>query len=247
MILNKNRIGRPTSSKAGVIAKKGRGAFGFGDAGITYLNKKRAERFLGRSTDTGQYAKQLYWGKCLEYVAFEKKVPREYDVISKETVVHPDYSFWSGSPDFEVPGLKVAEIKCYYPDNFFAYSEAIQLRNVDNLRENFPEEYWQIVSNAILLGYDYGVAMAYMPTLEDLKALRHRISETDFIRNQFPGEEEWKFKFISEDDIETLPWIAPESNWPDYHEFEFFIPSADIVYITKRFLDAEKYISGQNE
>ncbi len=247
MIKNKNRIGRPTSSNAGVLSKKGKGAFGFGDAAITYLNKKKAERFLGRSTDVGNYAKPLYWGKCLEYIAFEKKIPKDYEVISRETIVHPDYKFWSGSPDFEIPGEKVGEIKCYYPDKFFLYSEAIQKRDVAYLRTNFPDEYWQIVSNAILLGYDYGVAMAYMPTREDLEKLRYRIAETDFIAQEFPREELWKFKFISDDEIETLPWISPDSSWPDYHEFEFFIPSDDIIYITQRFIDAEKYITGQNE
>jgi len=246
MILNKDRIGRPTSSKASLLAKNGRQAFGFSDAAITYLNKKRAERYLGRSTDTGGYAKPLYWGKCLEYILFEQKLGNEYEIVSKETVVHPDYKFWSGSPDFIVPTVKVSEGKCFYPDKFFLYSEALQKGDLENLKKNFDEEYWQIVSNAAILGLDNGEGIAYMPTLEDLEKLRYRIAETDFIREQFPGEEEWKFKFIADDPIETLPWIAPESNWPDLVKHEFFIPSEDIVYLTQRFKNAELYITGQN-
>lgn len=241
MIKNELRIGRLTSSKAGLIAATGTGLSGFSAGGLTYIYKVKAERNVGRSTDLGKFSKPMAWGKIAEYIAFEQKLDNEWEMVSKETLPHPRHKFWSGSPDCIVPREKVGEIKCYYPDKFYEFSSCLMMEDVDLVRKHFANEYWQVVSNASILRVKRGVLITYMPYYEDLVLLRERIEATDLVEKQLKGNP-FDYKWIYDDDIETLPYVK-NPNYPDLVTFEFEIPKDDLVYLDKRMQAAEDIIN----
>ena len=71
------------------------------------------ERRLGRSLDKENNAHELSWGKLMEDRVFDL-LGVEYELVSKDTIKHPKYSFWVGSPDANKfdEGRTVIDIKC---------------------------------------------------------------------------------------------------------------------------------------
>src|ERR1700721_4340882 len=98
MITNENRIGKFTSSEIWKLMKDGRKKGEPGAPFLDYVMEKRFEKKLKRSIDAEVTARPLSWGKCLEKKVFAELGIR-YRECSVETIVHPEYSFWAGSPD----------------------------------------------------------------------------------------------------------------------------------------------------
>lgn len=268
MINNANRIGRLTSSKISVLTVMGSREMtdeeleahkkenpksrkkniesGFGAGAITYIRQRRAERSLGRSIDTAFYSQAMSWGKFCEAYLFWKKglIGLEYSLVSQDTVIHPEYPFWSGSPDL-VTKMKLAEIKCYYPENFYYYSSVLISEDLVALKKDFREEYWQIISNACILKKERGEAIAFMPTEEQLIEMRQLVEETDFVEKQMK-DDPWKYRFIAEKPMYELPYIPAGIEYPSLVKFEFEIPKEDKEFLTQRVIEAEALlVSGE--
>lgn len=268
MISNVNRIGRFTSSKIHVLMTYGNRPMteeelkahklenpksqkrniedGFGAGALTYIKQRRAERSLVRSIDTNFYNQSMAWGKCMEaYLYWEKGLLGfEYSLTSQETLLHPEYNFFSGSPDLITEHFG-SEIKCYYPENFYNYSSCLLMKDVDLLKKEFKEEFWQIVANSCILEKEYGEAIAFMPTESQLIEVRRLIEETDFIE-KYVKDDQWKYRFIYEKPIEELPYIPNSSQYPSLVKFKFKIPQEDKDLLIKRILEAEELcVSGK--
>lgn len=264
MISNKNRLGRFTSSKVSTLLVWGSRPMtdeelsqfkkenpksqkrniddGFGAGALTYIRQRRAERSLGRSIDTNFYNQSMCWGKFCEAYLYWKEglLGFEYSLVSQETLLHPDYPFWGGSPDLTKKDCG-SEIKCYYPENFYNYSSMLLMEDLDKFKKEFKEEYWQIISNACILGYDKGEAIAYMPTEEQLLDMRNLIENTDFIEKNMK-DDAWKYRFIYEKPMEELPYIPNGIEYPNLIKFEFEIPKEDKELLTKRVIEAEELL-----
>lgn len=268
MISNVNRIGRFTSSKIHVLLGTGSRPMteeelknhklenpksqkkniddGFSAGALTYIKQRRAERSLGRSIDTNFYNQAMSWGKFCEAYLYWKEglLGFEYSLTSQESMLHPEYPFWAGSPDLKKKDCG-SEIKCYYPENFYNYSSVLILEDLEKLKKDFKEEYWQIVSNACIMGFDKGEAIAFMPTESQLIEMRRLIEYTDFIEKKM-NDDQWKYRFIYEKPIEELPYIPDGIEYPNLVKFEFEIPKEDKELLTKRVIEAEEYlISGK--
>jgi hypothetical protein len=225
------------------LATVGRQELGFGAPAITYIEEKRAERFLGRSIDVAAYSQSMAWGKACEGYLFWKEglLGLEYSLTSKETDVHTEYPFWSGSKDVETKD-KVGEIKCFYPKNFFELSRDLILQDVTKIKENHKEVYWQVVSNAIINKKPKAEIIAFMPTEEQLMELRQLIDETNFIEEVLK-DDPWKYRFISEKPIWELPYIPTGVDYPNLVKFEFEVNTDDIEFLTKAVVNAEFLLS----
>jgi hypothetical protein len=240
MINSQNRIGRFTSSNIWKLTTQGRGELGFGAPAITYINEKRAERCLGRSIDTGAYSQPLIWGKIMEYYAFKFHLGLEYNLCSKETIVHPKYKFWSGSPDVDT-NILTGECKCYYPKAFFEFSEALQIGDLNAIKTDFKEEYWQVVSNAILQGKSIAELICYTPSEKQLIQIRQEIEETNLLEKL--EIEPWQGRFIVEKPLYELPYIPDGIEWPNFVSFKFDVANDDVIFLTKCVLNAEKLLT----
>src|SRR5699024_3866824 len=90
-----------------------------------------------------------------------------YHLKSQGTVLHPDKKFsdyWGGSCDFEyLQGGKItfiSELKSYQKKKFAQYTDCLLQKDTEHFKKNFPDEYWQIVSNCIIHNVDFGEAIS---------------------------------------------------------------------------------------
>lgn len=247
MITNPNRVFRFTSSQMWKLATSGRGEFGFGAPALTYIEEKRAERYLGRSIDIGTDAEATTWGKVCEFFfnKFELKGDLTYENCGDLSVKHPVHDFWAGSPDF-IAASKVGELKCFYPKAFFQLSQDIlkaDLKQITlaELKETQKEVYWQVVSNAILCDKPNAEIMAYTPTEAQLIEIRKECEESNIaeLLNLNP----WQTRFIYERPLYKLPYIPEGIEYPNFVRFEFEVPKADIEFLTDRIINANEILT----
>lgn len=225
----KKRTARFTSSKIVALTTNGRAKDSFGAPALTYIEEKRIERKMGRGLNTPAYSRAMAWGNFMERVCFDF-LPLEYRMVSSTSVVHPSEEFqpyWSGACDFIVPDKKVSELKCYQPKAFAQYTECLLKNDVALLRKSYPQEYWQIVSNAIINRVDYGEAMSFMPTKKHAKAIQE-------MAYNYEGIDQWQYRFIYEEDVWKLPFMPDDSEYDMINSFVFEIPEEDIEFLNDR-------------
>lgn len=227
IVENKERIGSFTSSQiyrlcGGQKTNKVLKPFG------TYVNEKVHEVKLGRSLDTGAYSQSIGWGELIEKYVFDYKLGHEYILESKETNVHPKFNGWAGSKDVKVPGVKISDIKCYYPKNFAAYADVLLSNDIEQLKSEYTKEYWQLVSNALIEGVNKAEAILYMPYRSELEDIRNYAADYD-------GHDQWRYRFIFESDDYQLPFLDDDSKfYTDLIKFEFELPQEDVEFLTNR-------------
>ena len=231
MIENKERIANFTSSQIWKLMSNGKAAGTIGSPGQTYIKEKRLEMKLGRSVSVEAYSKEMAWGTLIEQRAFDM-LPFGYELTSQSTTLHPSISNWAGSKDVIVPGKKIGDIKCYYPKNFAMFADVLMQKDVALFREEFCEEYWQLVSNAIINQVSVAEAILYCPYLSELEEIREMAAN-------YEGEDQWKYRFIAESPSSWLPYIPDGGYYKNLYTFEFEVPKADIELLTARVLMAK--------
>jgi hypothetical protein len=226
IIENKERECNFTSSKIFHLTKPGKGENGFCATALTYIEEKNLERKLGRSIDTGAYSRDMAWGTFLEKRVFDK-LEYGYELVSDKTVVHPSIKYWSGSTDLIFPQKKIGEIKCYQPKNFAKYTDVLLLKNIELLKTEFPQEYWQIVSNSIINKVLIGEAISYMPYQSELAEIREMAEYMD-------SPDQWKYRFIAESEDSSLAYLPDNGYYKNLNRFEFEVPQEDKDFLTER-------------
>tara|TARA_R110000796_G_scaffold120506_3_gene234666 strand:+ start:3360 stop:4124 length:765 start_codon:yes stop_codon:yes gene_type:complete len=225
-----------------IAAKPSRGNKDFLASGETYIKERWLERLLLDKLQEDGYSRAKAWGKFMEAYLFCNKLGTEYKISSQSSIRHPDEFlglYWAGTTDFEVGGKEpmISEAKCYYKKNFALYSMAIiHARETDNpsyLKENHPEEYWQIVGNTILNGVDYGEAICFMPTYDDLEEIREYAEDPMWIEANKLGPM-WHYRFLYEEPKENLQLLNPKSKIPSINKYRFLVPVEDKEYLTSR-------------
>jgi len=190
-----------------------------------YIQEKIIEKRLGKSLESGGGGQAAYWGIFMEMVVFEL-LGLEYKIESKLTDLHPTLGdVWSGSKDLIVPGVKVGDIKAYQYKKFAQYAECLKRGSVEFFRSEFPQEYWQLVSNAAIHNVSIGEAILYMP-------YESEIPEIKKLAEAYDGPDMWKYKFIAESEIQDLPSLKDGGYYQNVNTFEFEIPKADTELLT---------------
>ena len=242
---NKNRLGRVTSSNAYKLIKKGTGNKLFSAPGLSYIEEKQIERRIGSCLDAnGAYSQPMAWGNFMELVIYSL-LGIEYTISSKETFLHKKHTkIWSGSPDLLIPNQLIAEIKCYQKKKFAQYTDALTLKITDdfsiedkiqNLKSKFPQEYWQMVSNACIQNVKTVEAITYMPYVSEYESIKE-------IAENMDGAEQWKYRFIVEKPIEQLPFLQDGGHYKNINVFRFDVPINDIELLENRIIEAGKLI-----
>jgi hypothetical protein len=226
IVENSARIGRFTSSKISLLMDKPRSKGSLFSVGATtYIRNKANERMLGRSLDLGKSGSSAQWGLFLEQYVFSQFTGIEYKIMANESVIYNDYL--SGSADLIVEGVKISDIKCFEPEKFCNYSNMINAQDAERFKLEFKSEYWQLVSNAIINNVPNAEAIAYMPTLEELKEIQELAGDYD-------GADQWKYRFIVESPLHQLPYIPDGSKYNNLNKFEFVVPQEDKEFLLER-------------
>lgn len=240
-----HRTGRFTSSGIFALIKSGRGA-DFSAPGLTYISEKRIERLLQRSLGAGQInSVAIKWGNMMEKILWEFHLEQDgYELVSQNSLFHPDpvlAEVWSGMPDLvNKEQDEIGEVKCYQLKKFAEYAICLMQKDIDLFRENFPQEYWQIVSNSILTGHKYGSAIAFMPYRRELELIINEIENTDILEKY--GFKPWEYRFLVEDNIDDLPYIEIGGHFKNIVSFRFEVPESDKNLLTERVLLAKKIL-----
>lgn len=237
--LSKVRDGNFTSSNAFRLCaslKNGEPSEAF----FTYVKEKMFERKLGRSLEMGAHSNPMVWGSFLEKRVFDN-LPNHYEMVHKETFVHPEYSFLVGTPDFIVKGVKDVELKCFEPKNFASYVSALLTEDLDVIKKEHPKEYWQIVQNSCILDVKKGEAIAYMPYESEMEDIRELANDESYYMDL--GLLPWQVRFIQEKANSELAVLPNDSKFKNLNIFEFEVPQQDKDFLISRAIKANDLIS----
>jgi hypothetical protein len=238
-----NRVARFTSSKISVLTVSGNGKYGFGAGAITYINQRAMELEFGRGISLPINKWQVAWGKLWE-VWVHWQLGSEYELVLDQTNIHPKYVYWSGSIDFnvKVDGGCIAELKCFQFEEYYKLSKCLEQQNVDLLKKDFKEIYWQIISNSCIHNTKYGEAIAFMPREADLIEMRRLVEETDYIEKHIK-DDPFKYRFIVDRDLYDLPFIPEHSDFASMTKFRFEVPILDKIYLAGQVIKANKLLN----
>lgn len=229
------RIGRFTSSQIWKLMTNGRAKDSFGKPALTYIKEKIREQRLGRSVTLDVSAKPTSWGKLVENRVFDI-LGTEYRLCSTDTIVHPQFNWWSGSPDAEKHCDKraVIDIKC--PITLTSFCDMVDALTIGidefrNETDSGEVYYWQLVSNAILLGVDYAELIIYCPYKNELEEIRQ-------LAANFDGVEQKKFAWIFYSEDEELPYLNEGGYYKNLYTFNIPITEEAKLELTQRVIMA---------
>jgi len=236
MIHNENRIGHFTSSNIWKLLTLAKDGVSFGAPALGYIEEKRMERRLGKSIEKGATSRDMSWGQFMEIVVFEL-LDLSYDLTSKATDLHPKYGdIWAGSKDLIVPGVKIADIKAFQYKKFCLYADCLMQKDINLFRTTFPEEYWQLVSNACINKVRRAEAILFMP-------YESQLPEIQKLAHLYDGEGWQYYKFIADADPKDLPSLKDNGYYSNITSFEFEVPADDVVLLTKKVIEAGKLLT----
>jgi len=228
------RTGSFTSSEIGALMTEGKAKGSFGAPALTYIEEKNMERRLGRALKNEPDAKPLDWGHLCEGFVFEM-LGIEYSTQSKQTIVHPDFDCWVGTPDsvcYQEYNTAVDVKSPFTLKSFCQLVDGWKANGIQGIRDNHKEGdkyYWQIVSNAILTRCSEGELIVFCPLESQVSGLVQRgIDQYDWL--MYAG-------------MENLPWL-PDNNghYNSLNKFRFPIPEADRKLLTNRVVEAVKML-----
>lgn len=265
MINNTNRVGNFTSSKIVALLSKGSREMTEdelaahkklnpksrkknieswpGKAALTYIEEKRMERRLGRSLTTEINARATSWGSLVENRVFEL-LGIDYELTSKETIVHPGFHVWAGSPDANknntVPDFKcplTLKSFCQLVDPIYQGLTGMAAMNaVREVHEDGETYYWQIVSNACIKGYQFGELIVYVPYLDELLEIK------EMARQDKSG----KYKWIEYAEFDELPYLIRDGYYKNLNVVRFEISQQDKELLTMRVQQAGKLLLAED-
>jgi len=207
------------------------------DEALNYIAEKNIERKIGRSLNLEKQTRATLWGHYLEQRVHDM-LPTSYRLIGKKSLAHPQHPNWIGSPDNDCAKESVVgDTKCYEPKAFTEYVDCLSKNDVSLFKSDFPQQYWQLISNACILEMDNIEAIVYIPYFSELQEIRQSVLDLD------AEDEKKKYGFIAYSHYNELSWIADGCGYKNLNIFRFVAPQADKDFLTQRILSAEKLLS----
>lgn len=238
MIENKDRIGNFTSSQIFNLCAVNKDG-SYSSAYYTYIGKKIRERKMKRSLDMGKYGTSMAWGKFLEK-RVNDNLPLNYQMLHKSTKIHPKFDYVAGSVDFLVPKVKVSELKCYEPDKFSAYVSALMTYDLEYIKKEFAQEYWQMLNNSQIHKTPKMEAIVYMPYESEMEDIRALAEDPEYL--SAIGMMPWETRFIVEKPDSQLAVLPNDSAFKNLNIFEFDVPIKDVIFLNKNIISGGKLL-----
>lgn len=260
MINNVARVGNFTSSEIVALTANGKKKGTLGAPALNYILECNMERNLGRSIDTELNARPVTWGELGEKFVFENRLDTAYQLVSKDTIIHPEYPFWSGSPDankFDI-GRTVADIKC--PNTLKSFCQLVYplyqgkngMEAMNILRKGIIDQdsgevavkkhpdgekfYWQLVSNAILTDSKYAELIIFMPYKSELELIKEMAANLD-------SAKQYRYFWISNAPEDELPFIVEGGFYRNLNTIRFEVPEEDKKSLIERAVYCSKFLN----
>jgi len=211
------------------------------DEALNYIAEKNIERKIGRSLFLEKQTRATLTGHYLEQRVHDM-LPTSYRLIGKKSLAHPQHPYWVGSPDNDCAKESVVgDTKCYEPKAFTEYvdclEEAKRTKNILLFKENFPQQYWQLLSNACILGMDNIEAIVYIPYFSELEEIRQSVLDLD------ADDDKKKYGFIAYSHYNELSWIADGFGYKNLNIFRFVAPKEDKEFLTNKVTTASQLLN----
>jgi hypothetical protein len=200
----------------------------------TYLEELKIARRMNCRISQETSARPTTWGKLVEKRVFDL-LPIDYKLTSKDFIQHPQFEYWGGSPD-GVSKDCVFDIKCPYTRKSFAQMyEMMEANDIQLFKKEFPEYYWQLVSNAILTGKQVAELIIYLPYLSELEEIR------ELAANNTDIDLETKLFWIANSIDEDLPHQPNDSGYNNLKIYNFKILQSDIDILTSQIKTLQRF------
>lgn len=228
------RHGTFSSSSIWKLMTKGKAAGSFGAPALKYIKQVNHELTIGRALTCEREARPTSWGEFCQRRVFNI-LDLSYRNVSELRYFHPSVKRWSGIPDV-IRFQTVGDIKAPYNLEVFCDKiDALEL-GIEAYREEFPEDFYQHISNGILLNENglmitHFEAIIYVPfrsELDELRAIAQRSED--------------RFKWICFADDDELPWIPDGGYYSNLNRYELEIPEADKISLHNRVVEAGKML-----
>ena len=191
---------------------------GLGKPAQTYIKHKNRELLLGRNLQKERSSRPTSWGNLIERRVYEL-LPLDYTLQSDVRYTHSEFERWTGAPDM-LTDLKVCDIKCPFSLDVYCDKADIMMANdVEALKKEFPENYWQLVSNAILTEKNIGELIIYCPYIKELIEIKEDLVNYEGDQNDVA--------WINWAKDEELPYLIEGNYYKNLYKFEFEIPEED--------------------
>ena len=214
------RAGTFSSSAIYKLMTNGKAAGSWGKPASTYIEETRYEMLLGRALNTDISSRPALWGTFVESYVNDHYIGLDYELASTERLIHPTNPRWTGAPDL-ISADCVGDIKCPQLKTFCDLEKAFKS---GLLRAEFPEYYWQLVSNAILTGVEWAELIAFCPYQEELDAIRSASLEQD----------DRRFHFIANAKDEELPYLIKGGYYQNVIRFKWHVTQQERDELTER-------------
>ena len=216
-----NRFGNFSSSS---IHKLCEGEKGFIKSGLTYIREVSYEKELLRPLGNEANSKETLWGNLCEPIAFDL-LGLEYKLVSKERIAHKSILNWNGVPDnTRIDGSKkiVGDTKCPFTLKSFISQIKAHKKGLDTFKKEFPEYYWQLVSNAILTSSTHIESIIYLPYKSEIEKIRQIASSNS------------DYRFIEYMYDNQLPYLLDGGKYKNINTFVYELPLKDVNFLEKR-------------
>ncbi len=235
--MNDIRNGNFTSSEIWKLCTQDKSKTSFGKPALTYIREKNFERNLGRSLDTDNSTRPMLWGVLVE-TRVHKILPFDYILASLETISHPSIEYWKGSPDMTTKDA-VCDIKCPQLKSFCELVEVMRSDDpAENLKKEFPEYFWQLVSNSILTGKKFAELIVYVP-------YRDELTEIKYSAENYDGDDQAKYLFIYHAFDDDLPYLIEGRSYKNLNILRWEVSQEDKDFLTARVQEAGKFLINQ--
>lgn len=210
-----------SSSQAYKLMTNTKGKTTFGAPALKYIKQVKHEMKLGRSITNDFSAKETSWGTFLESRVFNLLDTSYQNVTKQGRLYHPEIKHYSGVPDFLSAFDTVSDCKCpFSPEKFCDKMEALQ--DYSTFKEEFPEDFWQLVSNLVLLRangmeIDYIESINYMPYLSELPDIR------------ISSEGDKSMRWLEWTTDNGLPWLPDGGHYKNINIFRFRVMERDVL------------------
>ena len=238
-----SRAGNFTSSQIFKLMTNDRKGTGIGAPGLNYIAEKKMEMKLGRQLQIETSSAASLWGTYVQHRVTNVLLDTSCIPTKDVRRAHPLYANWTGAEDY-LRSDCIGEIKCFELKNFCQTHDAATA-GYESLKEECPEIFWQLVSNVILCDKKIAELTLYVPYKSELETIRN---ENEWQNILPPGIfESDKFKFwlrqINFKDDNELPYLLPDTHYPNSSIFEFEIKDEDKTALFNRVVLADKLLN----
>lgn len=231
------RHGTFSSSNIWKLMTNDKSGKSFGAPAIKYIRQVQHELRLGRAINREISSHPTSWGLLCEKRVHDI-LPLEYSLVSSERLFHPSIPFYSGAPDLKKE-ITVADVKC--PHSLEVFCDKLEALNSPiTYKSEFPEDYWQHLSNAILLEANgikttHFEAIIYCPYISELKEIRELASNYD-------GADQSKYAWINFASDNELPYLIEGKHYKNLNVIRWEIFEPDKKALTDRVIAAGKLL-----